>query len=136
VSDAKLDEAALRRPEFTEGHRIKLGDGQEWTFPKPRIRFFPVRDKSGGIDVGMKADFGEAHRETLAALMDRTGDDIEAGVERFRLRLELAVGLLTQNYDLDDAALQTLLAMDFDDPALVEMWTKLGDVLQGRSPKP
>jgi hypothetical protein len=47
-SSTRLDEQALRRPEFTEGVAITLSDGQAWTFPVPAFGdFYPRRGPDG-----------------------------------------------------------------------------------------
>ena len=45
-----LDEKSLRKPGFSEGHQVILADGQEWTLPKPRIRFKPQNRRRQGRD--------------------------------------------------------------------------------------
>ncbi len=46
-----LDEKALRKPGFSEGYRVTLADSQEWTLPKPKIRFKP-KVVDGKVEVG------------------------------------------------------------------------------------
>ena len=127
-----LDEKALRRPTFAEGSRVKLADGQEWTFPKPRIRFKP-RVVDGRVEIDGGATFGPEFDEKLEMLFGL--GEIE-GVERLRLQFEVAVRLLSTNYDLPRGAVGDLLVLEAGDPASEERWESITNVMLGISPKP
>jgi hypothetical protein len=127
-----LDEKALRREGFSEGPKVKLGDGQEWTFPEPRPIFFPRRDGDGKVSL-------DARRTYDADYLDRLDDlfAAEDGVRRLEIETELAVGLLLRNYDLDDQAIRRLFATVADDPAGRAMWDEIEGVILGLAgPKP
>lgn len=129
-----LNEPALRKAGFTDGPRIALGDGQEWTFPRPWIRLYPRVAADGSIEVAGGRSYGDDHEADLGrmfSLIEGNGDQ----VERIKVRFSLAVKLLLKNYDLDNAALRTLLALAPDEPANVEMWAQVDRVLMGLAPK-
>src|SRR5438046_562568 len=70
-----LDEHSMRRAEFTEGPRIELGDGQEWTFPRPWLRLYPVRALGGGLTVGGGFGYGADHDDLVDRLIDCDSND-------------------------------------------------------------
>ena len=129
-----FDEKALRKPGFAPGVSIKLGDGQEWTFRRPRIRWYPSR--SGGTTKTRAAganEFGPECDELLGVFFG----DVESTVWDFpTARFELAIRLLEPNYDLTDEHFRELLWFERDDPASTEMWSAIGSVIAGNSPKP
>ncbi len=51
----RLDEKALRRPDWREGAKVTLSDSQEWTLPRPRVRWVPRVGETGRIDYGASA---------------------------------------------------------------------------------
>jgi hypothetical protein len=128
-----LNERELRRPEFSEGHKAVLADGQEWTFPRPVLRFRPVRDKDAKF--GMGGDWGHdlEYRRLRDALVDC---DQEQTFEMMSLQLQIAANLLLRNYALSDDQLGTLVYFDFDDPANATMWEGLTEVIFASPPKP
>lgn len=126
-----LDEKALRRAEFTDGPKVTLGDGQEWTFPTAVMVFYPARDAEGTVRLNGTETYGLDYLDQLEAMFE--SDDV---AERMTIQLRLAVDLLTRNYDLDDRALRRLLPMSMDGSTR-EMWQALAAVLTGTSaPKP
>jgi hypothetical protein len=128
-----LDERSMRRPEFTEGPRIELGDGQEWTFPRPWLRLYPVRAPGGGFTVGGGLGYGANHDDLVDRLIDC---DLNDTPTRLALQFEMAALLLGRNYTLADRDLRRLLAIDLADPACENRWTQINQVLLGRPPKP
>ena len=131
--NAKFDEQALRRPEFTEGYRVTLGDGQEWTFPKPTLRFFPRKAADGSI--GMGGGFG--HDAEYQALRDELIEtDDENGYDLMRIQVSIAALLLLKNYDLTNDHLSMLLPLVPGDDANEEMWSNLMPVMMASPPKP
>lgn len=127
-----LDERALRRPGFTEGPGIVLGDGQEWVFPQPWLRLYPVRGPEGGLTLGGGLGYGADFDDLVDRLVDCDADDISA---RLSLQFQMAAGLLCRNYDLADRDLRRLLAIDLADPDCEERWGRINQVLLGRPPK-
>jgi hypothetical protein len=128
-----LDERALRRPGFTEGPRLVLGDAQEWTLPRPWLRFFPVRSGDGRITVGGGPGYGADYDDLVDQLVECDPNDA-AG--RLALQFQMAAHLLLRNYSLGDRDLRRLLVVDLADPVCEERWARLNQVLLGQPPKP
>jgi hypothetical protein len=126
-----LDEVALRRPEFTEGCKVTLWDGQEWTFPKPKIRLYPVLKPDKTIEVGGGATFGPESEKLLEVLLGGADSD-EWG--RIKARLEMATRLLLSNYELTADDLTTLIVIENTDESNA-IWENLNPVLSGSFPK-
>jgi len=128
-----LDERALRRPTFSEGYPVRLADGQEWVFPKPRIRFRPRVGGDGRVEVAGGAGFGPEFDSSIDVLYGV----VEAeGIEQLRIKFEMAIRLLRANYELTDAEIGGLVVYEPADPAAVERWQELERVLLGMPPKP
>lgn len=132
-----LNEPSLRRPTFTDGPRVKLGDGQEWTFPKPVYRFFPVPKDDGTFGVNQSPPYGARHQADIDRLMDVQGDSPDDMAERVDLCLRMAGELLYRNYALDAAAFEAILPMEAT-PENHEMWNEIHLVIRGiaSTPKP
>jgi len=128
-----LDEASLRRPEFSDGHRVILGDGQAWTLPRPWLRLYPVRDANGQISVGGGVGFGTEFEALVDELTAGDPDDLTG---RLAIQFRMAALLLTRNYHLTDRDLRELLVVDASDPNCRERWAEINQVLMGRPPKP
>lgn len=94
-----MDEQALRRPAFVEGTRIRLANGQDWSFPDQPLH-------------------PEDH-ELIAVL--RAIVEAEDESERLRGELALSILLLSRNYDLSPTDFQAILSYAPGDPALAEM---------------
>ena len=127
-----LDEKALRKPGFSDGHRVVLADGQEWTLPKPRIRFKP-RVVDGRVEIGGGPSFGPEFDDKLDILF---GVAEAEPAERLRVKFEVAVRLLATNYDLTPANYADLIVLEPGDPASDERWEQLCDAIMGIAPKP
>jgi hypothetical protein len=127
-----LDERATRRPGFTEGSTIVLGDGQEWTFPRPWLRLYPVRGRDGQLKVGGGMGFGANYDDLIDRLVDCDPEDTST---RLALQFQMAATLLDRNYELSDRDLRQLLAIDLTDPACEPRWQRINQVLLGSSPK-
>jgi hypothetical protein len=125
-TETALNEIELRTPDFTEGRRVKLADSQEWTFPKPKSRFFPARDASGKIGLGGGTTYDSEYRESMAVYSGTPESDVFA---RWSLKVQIVCHLLLLNYSLPDEAIAALLPVDFDDDANMEMWQALTPVL-------
>jgi len=131
-TSTRLDETALRRPEFAGGVPVQLGDGQVWTLPKPGLMLRP--------------EFGPDGRPTFGKFRPAWGEDYEAKVDAFLeasdgfdqivALLVLAVDLLERNYALDDGAIGQLLPRIIGDEANDAMWEAVRDVALGVGPKP
>lgn len=126
----QLDEKALRKEGFTGGSTLTLADGQDWVFPKPRWRFFPLVSEEGRVDVGGGPSFGPEFDASLDAIFGVI--EVEA-VETLRIRFEMVVRLLRSNYILSPADLRKLLPMDSGLPGNDEMWSKLDRLIRGLS---
>lgn len=130
-----LDEKALRKPGFVEGARVTLGDGQEWSIPRPRLRLVSARTPEGDVAIKsspLVAEHRQADMDAMLEAADRSWEgDHEGFVAYIMARARLATGLLLDNYDLDDAALATLLPVLFDDEPNAAMWDEIAGVLRG-----
>jgi hypothetical protein len=101
-----IDELALRRPAFVEGVRIRLANGQQWSFPDR-----PPHPED----------------QELIALLQAV-DEAEDAHERLRGELALAILLLSRNYDLGPDDYQAILGYPQDDPAIAAMQTALHEL--------
>jgi hypothetical protein len=128
-----LDEAAVRKSTFSEGYPVRLADGQDWTFPKPRIRFRPKIGPDGRVEVGGGPSFGPEFDGMLDTLFGVTEAE---PVEQLRIKFEMAVRLLSANYDLTPDQLGELIVLEPGDEASDERWDQLSRVLMGIAPKP
>jgi hypothetical protein len=127
-----IDEKTLRRSEFAEGVKIRLCDGQEWVFPKPRIGLVPSR-------AGSAIAFGDRFRYSFGdpynALVDKL-IEAEGIVGTFSAKLDLATDLLQRNYSISDDLWPSLLPFWPEDPDNMQMWEAITEVALGKSPKP
>jgi hypothetical protein len=128
-----LVEADRRKEGFTEGNKVVLADGQEWTFPKPRLRFIPHRGVDGKIGLGAEPTFDQEYRELFVALI---GADKDSAFEVWSLRIQIACHLLLANYELSDVELADLMPVIFDDEQNMEMWANLSPICLSTPPKP
>ena len=126
-----LDEKALRKSSFSEGHKIVLADGQEWTFPRPRIRLKP-KIVDGKVEIGGGVSFGPEYDDQLDILFGAVEVD---PVELLRVKFEMAVRLLSANYDLKPEDYAELIVLEPGEPASDERWEQLSNVLLGIAPK-
>jgi hypothetical protein len=127
-----LNEKELRKSTFTEGNKVELADGQEWTFPRPRLRFFPHRGVDGKIGLGAQGTFDDEYRALFVEFADMDRDNV---YEVWSLRIRIACHLLLANYDLTDVQLADLLPAVFEDEANMQMWEALHPVLLSQPPK-
>jgi hypothetical protein len=127
-----LDEKALRRAEWRDGHKITLSDGQEWTIPKPRLRLRP-RFESGKVVGTRDVEYRPEDDAIVDTLFGASDVDPDAWVQA---RWELLARLLRANYDLSDDALTELLAIDSGDAGGQDRWTEITRALRGFGPKP
>jgi hypothetical protein len=127
-----LDERALRKPGFSEGYKVTMADGQDWTLPKPRIRFKP-RIVDGRVEIGGGPSFGPEFDDKLDILFGVSDADPS---ERLRVKFEVAVCLLAANYDLEPDAFAELIVLEPGDAASDERWEQLSNAIMGIAPKP
>ncbi|OJW18807.1 MAG: hypothetical protein BGO49_17440 [Planctomycetales bacterium 71-10] len=128
-----LDERSLRRPGFSAGPEVTLGDGGRWSLPIPTLRLFPIRGEDGRIAVGGGPSFGAE----FEALMDELSDcDLEDTPARLTIQFRMAALLLLRNYDLSDRDLRDLLIIDAEDQECRERWQAINRAMTGRVPKP
>jgi hypothetical protein len=92
-----VDERSVRRPRFIEGTKIRLADGQSWSFPASH------------------PDDPE-YDQVLRAVFEAEDD-----AERLRVELALTILLLARNYNLGPADYQVLLGYPPGDPALAQL---------------
>jgi hypothetical protein len=128
-----LSELERRKIDFTLGNKVALADGQEWTFPKPRLRFFPYRGTDGKIGLGGTGTFDEEYRTLLSAFVECDRHD---PYQVWTVKIQIACHLLTANYCLTDAELAELLPVIFDDQTNMDMWANLSPVVLSQPPKP
>ena len=94
-----MDERSKRRPSFSEGAKILMADGQEWSLAKPSSEMLG------------SAQFKAFTRGLLEA-EDRS--------DLLRAEFALAINLLTSNYDLGPNDLQSLLGFRRGSPELAQ----------------
>lgn len=126
-----IQESDRRRPAFRDGPKVKLADGQEWTFPPPVTTIvFPVRDENGSFAAGGRGCYGPAHEDMLDELYS-LGNDQESNYKRMSIRLDLAARLLLENYELTDREIGRLLRFDFANEDSLESWDDVLSVING-----
>lgn len=127
-----LDERSLRRPGFTPGPEVTLGDGGRWFLPPPTLRLFPIRGEDGRIEVGGGPSFGSDYESLMDELADCDPSDATA---RLTIQFRMATLLLLRNYDLTDRDLRDLLLIDAEDDVCRERWRAINLAMTGRVPK-
>jgi hypothetical protein len=129
-----LDEVALRKPGWAEGNRVRLGDGQEWSFPRPRIRMVPRAGDDGRITAGVKAaaSLGTEFEGWFDILMGVKESD---ALEEWEAKFGAAAKLLMLNYDLTVADLGDLLYWESGDPGSDARWFEIERAIRGVPPK-
>jgi hypothetical protein len=127
-----LDEKALRKPGFTEGYKVTLADGQVWSIPRPRIRLKP-KIVNGKVEIAGGPTFGPEYDDQLDALFGAVEVD---PVEVLRIKFEMAIRLLSANYDLKPEDYAELIVFEPGVPSSEERWEQLSDALLGFAPKP
>jgi hypothetical protein len=129
---SKLDEQALRRPEFSAGVPIRLADGQTWHFPKPTIDLFPVVDRAGQVAVGGAASFGPEYDDLVEAFYRARS---HSPADQLQALFALGVDLLGRNYLLAPEHFRGVLRFQAGHEAHETMWQEILDVALGASPK-
>ncbi len=128
----QLDEQALRRPGFSEGHRVQLGDGGTWTFPLPILRFFPTIADSGQVAIAAQRGHDDRYQQLRDELIETDKDD---HFNLMRIQVELAGTLLLKNYSLESKHLGRLLAVIPNNEANDQMWSDLAPVVLAQEPQ-
>lgn len=129
-----LDEKALRKPGFSEGTPVVLGDGQEWTLPKPDPVIYPGMGADGRISAFVRLSYGREHDDVFdAAFAPGPDADDEAVI---MAQIHLAAMLLMDNYELPGGALAELLTVRPDQPESLAWWEAFKEavVAQARLP--
>jgi hypothetical protein len=129
---SRLDEEALRRPEFVRGVPIRLADGQDWQFPKPTIDLFPVVGQGGQVAVGGAPTFDVQYDELVEAFFRARA---LGPAEQLQALFALGVDLLARNYDLRPEDYRRLLRFHAGHEAYEAMWQGILDVALGAAPK-
>ena len=130
----RLDERSLRRPDFMEGVPIRFGDGQDWSIPRPSVRFAPTAPgPDGAIGVAVLHCY---EQDSMIRATVKAVEESATGAARLQHLFALAAALLRVNYDLTHGDLETLLGFDADDPAGGLMLLKCHAVASGRTFEP
>jgi hypothetical protein len=116
----KIDELTRRRPTFVPGVPIML-DGQEWHFPRPKIRY-RLGHSDGVPTLARCFTFGPNDDALDFPFATRTGGDGCMGC------LALASAMLLANYELSDDEVSSLLSADILDPD-PQVWIRILDLL-------
>lgn len=127
-----LDEVALRKPGFQEGIKVKLCDGQEWTFPKVRLRLVPKINTEGDIKLETKRDYATDVQKFLEYEVDDENFDFMDWMTR---RFAAAAKLLLVNYDLTGQQLAEVLYWEADSDESDDRWKLVDHAVLGLSPK-
>lgn len=130
VQASTLDEAKLRKPDFSDGYKVNLSDGNDWTFPKPlawECRFVFDDDKAT-----MLRKFPSEHIDAISDIFE------SEGVEQIEKCANLAARLLRQNYSLTNEELRSLLVYRLGEDGQqteenAEMWDSIMEVAMGAS---
>jgi hypothetical protein len=129
---SRIDEKSRRKPGFTAGVAVVLADGQEWSFPPPRLRLRPVRSGDGFAVTVNRVGLPDYPRWE-AVLCSEAPVPPE---EYWSVRMTAAVALLLANYELTDQELGSLLVWETGDPAADERWDRIDEAILGAVPKP
>lgn len=126
-----LNEADRRLPTWKPGVAITLCDGQEWTFPSPRLRFTPTFNGDGRLHF---TDRRAALGPDIAPIIDRIveatdGDILESAAE-------LAVFALRQNYDIREDEWASLLYFETDNDENMAVWRSIAAFARGDIERP
>jgi hypothetical protein len=122
-------ESERRKPHVDEGNfvAIKLGDGQLWRFPKPRLRVRPVLT-DGKVDIGFGATYGKRHDALIEMMADAADDET-----RLAALMTLAWVLLADAYDLAHDELDQLLSLSLEAPDWMKVFVLVVTGRFGRS---
>ncbi len=130
----KIDCESRRLPGFTDGRSVVLGDGQAWTFARPKLRLAPRREGERiGVAVGRA---GLPDYERWYAVI--TGAQRPPVEEYWAVRMEAAATMLGLNYELSDSELAILLEYQDDGPdgPFTARWDEIDRAVMCILPKP
>lgn len=132
----KLDEAALRRPDFIGGNPILLCDNQEWYFPRPCLEMTPMFGEGDRFFVGVSTTLGTAFDDLVVSLdgNPETGEE-SIGFGYIDAMMRVAVWMLRRNYTLSNQDLSTLLKLRTEDDENDAMWKSIMCTAKGVSEK-
>jgi hypothetical protein len=128
-----LNEIALRKPEFQDGVKVRLADGQAWSFPLPKIHLAPEFAGEGSVSVGLKPtgmglDY-DRHYDVLTGAKD--ADPVDTWVARF----SCAATLLRANYAVTNDDISSLFRWCATDPESDATWNQIDAITRGVHPK-
>lgn len=103
------DEKEYRRPTWTAGVNVVLGDGRAWSLPRPVVVFVPA-DTDIGFEIRAKLDDDGTFGGLLKAL-----DDAEEADRVIGASLRVARALLLTNYDLSAEQVAELIQFNYAD---------------------
>jgi len=127
----KLDEIALRNESFSAGVKIKLGDGQEWWFPKPIIEFrLSFEDGKPAQYALSRPTYGLEYWALFDEFVDADG-----ALDQASALANLAIYLLRRNYNLSNDDMAKLLPYIGDDEEAVSIWREIADIAMGNGKK-
>jgi hypothetical protein len=136
----KLDEAALRRPDFVEGVRVVLADSQSWSLRTPVVWFVPHDASPSGFRSCTLLGPGDRFQDLLDARSAAMAKP-EAAAAAEIIGAELALGreLLLANYRLTPDQVAQVLRFGYDadsNPEGRRIRDEVMDVVLGMGPKP
>lgn len=128
----KLDEQALRRPDFKAGVPVRLADGSVWHLRRPLVRFAEAENDEG-FEVVLSLDDDGTFGRLRAA--ERSA---EGGPAVLAAQLKLAGHLLRANYDLTvpQTAALVQFASEEDDEEGLRLHREVMAAVRGFGPKP
>jgi hypothetical protein len=128
------DESSRRKPGFIAGCPVTLADGQEWTFPLPKLRLSPRRAEDRYVITAGRVGFPR-YREWVEAITAAPGQI--GGIAYWNARMDAAATLLRANYDLSDDEVDELLAWEDDGPdgLSTQRWSTIDRAILGLLPK-
>jgi hypothetical protein len=125
-----MNELERRKPTFDEANSVgvTLGDGQKWFVPKPWLEIRPTFrgvHATGNYPVNTYSHEIDDLLEAIAGADD--------SLEQLSGIASLAAYLLTQQYDLEDADLDTLLCFRLNEESSTDWVRQVINVATGRS---
>ncbi len=132
-----LNEPSLRKPGFQEGIKVKLGDGQEWTFPPVKMRVVPTMDSEGTVTAkSSRTTMGSDVTKEINAFVDYIISEEDWNLMGWLTkRMTAAAKLLMMNYDLSGEQLAELLYWEQDDQEIADRWQAIDSAMLGIVPK-
>jgi hypothetical protein len=121
----RLDEKALRRPDWQDGQACRLADGQDWVLARPVVRWVPDDGELGArVRVRMKGDpaLAAGFEAAYARLQEVNASERLRVAEMAAAELACVQILLRVNYDLTAAQAAELLQFGYSQEADPEGW--------------